>query len=569
MHQEVKPNQYNKRIQALEAILQNPASRRDEISTLAELAWQLRFSKPEDAKTFAKKAIKLAQGEYFAKRPYNEGLAAGLVALASIESQNGQIESGVKNCLEAISLLENFPPSKINARVWQTLSWNSFFLGDYTSAQDQAVKSMELSNQLSLKIEKAWALDAMASAYGISKDFQNALQAHREAIHIFQDKNDVDGTIRATNNMALTLYMMDDYANALAWARQNLQVVRKWDRKHDELSAACTIAQILMDLGRLDDAENYLGVALTASKVLDNTNIFHVLIFMELARLSRMRGDYQNAKINLIEALKIAKKTKQKMEVGKCHQHLAEIYEHEGDFKQSLEHFKEFLSIQEAAVGERAAVRMSILTFTHQIETSRQEAEIYRLKAEQLHNEVEKQKRTSELLETVSKTDSLTGIANRRHFDERLSQEYSRHSRTGHPLSLIMLDIDHFKMFNDTYGHLKGDACLKQIAQAIQTRVNRSTDLVARYGGEEFACILPDTNNHAAIMIADRIRRSIFNLDIPHNTSPVENRVTASLGVVTGTCHQKDDPSKLIEFADQQLYSAKEGGRNKLESGIL
>ena len=424
MHQEVESNRYNKRIQALEAILQNPASKRDEISTLAELAWQLRFSKPEDAKMFAKKAIKLAQGEYFAKRPYNEGLAAGLVALASLESQNGQIESGVKNCLEAISLLENFPPSKTNARVWQTLSWNSYFLGDYTSAQDQAVKSLELSNQLSLKIEKAWALDAMASAYGILKDFQNALQAHREAIHIFQDINDVDGTIRGTNNMALTLYMMEDYTTALAWAKQNLQIIRKWNRKHEELNAACTIARILIDLRRLDDAENYLGVALTASKVLDNTNIFHVLIFMELARLSQVRGNYQNAKTNLIEALKIVKRTKQKMEVGKCHQNLAGIFEHEGNYKQSLEHLKEFLSIHEDAVGERAAIRMSILTFTHQIETSRQEAEIYRLKAKQLHNEVEKQKRASELLETVSKTDSLTGIANRRHFDERLSQEY-------------------------------------------------------------------------------------------------------------------------------------------------
>jgi diguanylate cyclase (GGDEF)-like protein len=569
MQQEVESNQHDKRIQALEAILQQPASRRDEISTLAELAWQLRFSKTKKAKTLAKKAIKLAQGEYFAKKPYNEGLAAGLVALASIESQNGQIESGVKNCLEAISLLENFPSSKTNARVWQTLSWNSFFLGDYTSAQHQALKSLDLSSRLNLKIEKAWALDTVASAYGISKDFQNALQAHREAIHIFQDDNDVDGIIRATNNMAMTLHMMEDYQTALAWAKQNLQIIRKWERKHEELNAACTIAQILIGLKRLDDAENYLGVALTASKVLDNTDIFHVIIFMELARLSQMRGDLKNAKINLFEALKIAKRTKQKMDVGKCHQNLAEIFEQEGDYKHSLEHMKEFLSIHEDAVGERAAIRMSILSFTHQIETSRQEAEIYRLKAEQLHSEVEKQKRTSELLETVSKTDSLTGIANRRHFDERLSQEYSRHSRTGNQLSLIMLDIDHFKLFNDTYGHIKGDACLKRVAQAIQTRVNRSTDMVARYGGEEFACILPDTNNHAAIMIAERIRQAILGLGIPHTTSPVADRVTASLGVVTATCHQSVEPSKLIEFADQQLYSAKESGRNKIESGIL
>ena len=569
MHQEIESNHFEKRIKALEAVLQNPASRKDEISTLGELAWQLRFSKPKDARFFATKAIKLGQGEYFAKRPYNEGLAAGLVAMASVEFQNGQIELGVKNCLEAINLLENFPASKTNARVWQILSWNSYFLGDFTSAQDQALKSLEISNRLNLLIEKAWALDATACAYGVSKDFQNALQAHREAIQIFQDNKDVDGTIRATNNMALTLYMMEDFTTALALVKQNLQFIRKWGRKYDELSSACSIAQILIDLGHLEDAENYLGVALTASKVLENTNIFHVSIFMELARLSRKRDDLENAKLYLFEALNIANKTKQKMEVGKCHQILAEIYEHEGDYKQSLEHMKNFIQIHEDAVGERAAIRMSILTFTHQVETSIQEAEIYRLKAQQLHSEVEKQKRTSELWETVSRTDSLTGIANRRYFDERMSQEYSRHSRTGNHLSLIMLDIDHFKMFNDTYGHIKGDACLKKVAQAIQTRVNRSTDLVARYGGEEFACILPDTNNHAALMIAERIRQAILDLNIPHTTSPVESRVTASLGVVTAKCYHKADLSKLIEFADQQLYIAKEGGRNKLVSANL
>ena len=93
--------------------------------------------------------------------------------------------------------------------------------------------------------------------------------------------------------------------------------------------------------------------------------------------------------------------------------------------------------------------------------------------------------------------------------------------------------------------------------------------MVARYGGEEFACILPDTNNQAAIMIAERIRRAISDLDIPHITSPVENRVTASLGVVTTTCNHTVNLSKLIEFADQQLYTAKESGRNKLVSAIL
>lgn len=170
--------------------------------------------------------------------------------------------------------------------------------------------------------------------------------------------------------------------------------------------------------------------------------------------------------------------------------------------------------------------------------------------------------------EALSISDGLTGIANRRSFDEVLTQEYARHTRSGANLSLILLDIDMFKLFNDCYGHVRGDECLRQVAQAIADCATRPADLAARYGGEEFACILPETDRSGAVVIAEKIRQAIITLDIPHKASKVANHVTASLGVVTAQCAGNKSVVDVITQVDTLLYRAKSAGRNRVEFAV-
>ncbi|OGU16379.1 MAG: hypothetical protein A2076_03080 [Geobacteraceae bacterium GWC2_53_11] len=172
---------------------------------------------------------------------------------------------------------------------------------------------------------------------------------------------------------------------------------------------------------------------------------------------------------------------------------------------------------------------------------------------------------SNRLLEALSGTDALTGLANRRRFDAILAQEHARHARSGAELSLILLDIDHFKAFNDTYGHVAGDDCLRKIAQAITGCAIRAADLPARYGGEEFACILPETDLSGAASIAEKIRLAIIALAIPHESSPTFDYVTASIGVVTISCAAAQSESDIIVLADTMLYKAKSNGRNRME----
>lgn len=171
---------------------------------------------------------------------------------------------------------------------------------------------------------------------------------------------------------------------------------------------------------------------------------------------------------------------------------------------------------------------------------------------------------TNRQLELLSITDPLTGLANRRHFNDVLKREYAHHVRSGGTISLIMLDIDHFKAYNDNYGHVKGDACLRSVGDVLTFNMFRSTDMAARYGGEEFVCILPETSRAGALLIAERIRQAISALEIEHRGSPVADRVTASLGVITSHCAMDGNPEDLVNEADRMLYQAKSDGRNQV-----
>ncbi len=165
-------------------------------------------------------------------------------------------------------------------------------------------------------------------------------------------------------------------------------------------------------------------------------------------------------------------------------------------------------------------------------------------------------------LKKQSNVDGLTQIANRRFFDITLHREWLRSRRLKSPISLIMCDIDHFKLYNDNYGHQAGDICLKKIAQALKGVAKRPEDLVARYGGEEFVIILPETPAEGAKVMAEQAREAVESLKIGHCASNIAEHVTISLGITTQTLNQVSTENDIIQNADKALYTSKESGRN-------
>lgn len=182
--------------------------------------------------------------------------------------------------------------------------------------------------------------------------------------------------------------------------------------------------------------------------------------------------------------------------------------------------------------------------------------------------DITQRKQAEEIVRRLSYIDGLTGIANRRFFDEQLTKEWQCSQRNGKPISLILCDIDHFKAYNDEYGHQKGDDCLRRVANGLLNLLKRPCDMVARYGGEEFVVILPETDENGAAVVAENLRAGIEALCLEHSKSLVSKYVTISLGIATLISKPGFLPSTLIEKADEALYEAKKEGRNRIKASI-
>ena len=209
-----------------------------------------------------------------------------------------------------------------------------------------------------------------------------------------------------------------------------------------------------------------------------------------------------------------------------------------------------------------------ILFVVHDITERKQAEDALRLAHDELEQQV--QQRTQELndlnkvLQEISSSDALTSLANRRHFDDFLAKEWKQSQRQKTSLAIIMVDVDFFKAYNDSQGHLAGDECLKQVARVFKQSLKRPLDFAARYGGEEFIAVLPDTHAAGAARLAESIRAEIEALALRHYASPISKVVTVSLGVASALPGPESNPHTLLADADQALYQAKQDGRNRV-----
>ncbi len=210
------------------------------------------------------------------------------------------------------------------------------------------------------------------------------------------------------------------------------------------------------------------------------------------------------------------------------------------------------------ATGIAITLSLSIYLFAIQRRTA-----IVQELVEQRTDELQK---ANHELDRLSRTDYLTGVANRRYFEEKLETEWSRAARGKHAITLLMIDVDFFKTYNDRYGHIEGDYCLQQVSRALTVSTKRPADMVARFGGEEFIVLLPETDE-GAMALAERCRKKVEELEIVHEDSEVSDYVTISVGVATLTPAGKQPSRALVKAADDALYQAKEQGRNRVRAG--
>lgn len=224
------------------------------------------------------------------------------------------------------------------------------------------------------------------------------------------------------------------------------------------------------------------------------------------------------------------------------------------------------ISIRMMLVGDQIHLVMGVMIAIFGLAMLATSAQVHRLfrDSEKLRRELFSSTEAAQALEYLVRLDGLTGIPNRRLFEEELSKEWARAKRDNEPLSLITVDIDHFKEYNDHYGHPAGDLCLVEVAQAMHQALSRPGDVVARIGGEEFAFLLPQTGLSGAISVAEQIREHVLSLNLPHEASPVARQLTLSFGVSSSELVSVSSPADLIRASDVALYEAKRCGRNQV-----
>ncbi len=538
--------------------LAQAVSIRDKIDLINQLAWKLRIGQPERARDLSKEAASLAKSD--AHLVYARGMAASFITQAFLDSEDGDLESAVSLCLQALTLLKDDQTSNDLIIAWYTLGWSYYYSGDFPAALEYGLKALKRSEEVGIKEYEAWALDLTASTF---KDPDQAISMYQKALRIFDELKDKEGQTRVLNNLAYTLIELKDYSRALEYSQKSLQLARGVKLKRDEINITGTIGEILLAMEEYDQAKSYLQQAkLLAEKY--GRDISYLYILVDLGEVSLAKNDFQQAEQQLFLALDTATKWNLKNEKMRCHQFLSELYEKQDKIDKALGNYKLFHSLKELIAGERSARQIAILKMNHQVETTQRDMEIQLLQNAKLQLEIDEQRRIQSILENLATRDSLTNLYNRRHFLTLAEYEWKRALRYGNPFSVLMLDLDDFKQINDRFGHATGDQALIMVAGLIQGAL-RKVEIAGRYGGDEFAVILPETPAEKGLIVGKRIHDKVSGQSIKASKGTIH--LTVSIGVAGLTNENSDQVQSLEDLlhqADVALYQAKGSGKNQV-----
>jgi len=511
----------------------------------------------------------------------------------------------VRNCLEALrqtEALKNPPRSLSNqiGRLKLILSGLYLRLFAYDQALAQALDVLTIYQKINLQSGIARAHNAVGLCNLHLSTYAEALDNLLKALHMAEDTSDLRLKARVLNNLGLLYLRMEEYPQALSYLEKSLKIApetknpafeadllenigvaylnlgqysqslthcqkgialfQETGNRYGEANALSSAGEIYAAMGHTVEAHSYYHKSLKISDQIEDvqgTAKAHLLI----GSLHFKQGQQETALEHLQSALEYAEKSQDTSLISRIHLLLSRIYREMRDFEMSLMHFEKFHDVKETVFNEDMATKIKSLEILHHVKETRQDSEIYRLRNVELSREIEERKKAQSELERIVTLDPLTGLFNRRHFFELTLQELERSRRYNRPLSVIMLDIDHFKQVNDQFGHLVGDRVIVEVARRIQKALRR-IDSACRYGGEEFAVLLPETTLLQAEMVASRLWNLVTRQ--PTVSGELVLKITVSVGVATYQHTDEITVDTLLDQADQAMYVAKQTGRNRV-----
>ncbi|MFA5550466.1 MAG: diguanylate cyclase [Trueperaceae bacterium] len=543
------------------------------LALVGETVQALRDARYEDAITLGRQAL----DEF------------GLDPAAEVESNAAQ--------------LERLPPAALKGAgdVLTSLAISSFRSGDYVSALRYSQFEHQLRRQAGDELGAAQALVGLGWCYQTLGLYQQALPSSFSALEMLEQLRPeaIAGPLNVIGRVYLDL---GQSRKALEYARRGLEASGVSPQKQRDRSTALRIigqahhaqgdlaeaeraylecdetsddygrslailslAELYVEQNRFDEAlERYQQCVDVLSPQMRDMVLCEALV--GLGKVYLARGDVERALGPLTEAISQGVSSGAPQVAAKAHATMAQALKELNRHKEALAHFEAFHELNERTLRQLSDQRTQILTVQLEVERLERDREIDRLhnvelarayaELAELHQKLEQQ---AARLERLSRTDELTGLPNRRSFDERLEIELQRAHRTNTLVSVMMVDLDDFKMINDTYSHVVGDAVLRTTGQALSDCM-REIDLCARIGGEEFVVLLPETDTDGALVVGQKVIRRVTEL----NRELRGVNVTASVGVAT--LEPTDDEESLVARADANLYQAKRAGKNRAQA---
>lgn len=549
--------------QALEARLPSLTDPMEKIDTLNELAWNIHLENPQKGFSYAEDALRLASTGEFEGNPYIAGVVGGLRTLAVLHNDAGRYDLALSHSMKALEYLDGaLDPgpnlSRLKVHVIANISWTYRCLGDYVNAVEYGLQGLKLAHEHSERAREAGLLNILSVIYAESNDLQSALKIGLEVIQAQRELGQTTGECIALNNLALTYLDLGDGNNALKAIKQSIEIAQEHHLETVEITALATLGEIYIGIKDFVNAESTLLESLTRARKLGlGQDEFQCLY--HLGRLCKaLAGREGEAITHLQNALALSQTSNDRRGEYQCHQMLAEIFEKKKEFETALKHHKLFHEIKETIFNEDTAKRLMGLQVSHQVESAQKDANLQHLKNIELKREIEERKFAQEALAKLAGLDSLTGVLNRREFFNLGEQEITRVIETNQPLTAILLDLDHFKHVNDTYGHAIGDQVLIVATRTIRESL-RQGELIGRYGGDEFVVLLPGSTLEDGRQIGERLLEKLAGQTITTKKGSIP--ITASMGIAELSQAQQRNLDELLEIADQALYEAKRTGR--------
>lgn len=550
-----------KKTDELEAHLAQAQTQREKIDALNDLAWELRYQDAERSLALAQQAYDLANTGEFLTTPYAMGQAASLTTRAHLD-RNGRLDEALNKCFQALALIEHEAPNPVVVKCVRMISWLYFYLNEYSSALTYGLKALDLAQAGNFKDLTAAAFNSLTMVFAVTGDLNQARKMHGEAVEIAREIHDETLELVALNNGAIVLSEQGELDQALELAAQAWEIAQRVEVSDARADVSDTMGQILQKMGEFDRAEQLLMDALEidieAGHELGQAND---LLGLGKFHLSQKR--LEQARMKFEASLALSKKIGSRQFEMECHAQLYQIAEQQGRWEQAFAYLKTFYNLYEKNHNETTSKKLALLKVAHQVETAKRDAEIYHLRNEELLREIEERKQMEQVLHRLANTDSLTGLHNRRYFFDEAGIILKQAIRYHHPLSVLLLDIDHFKQINDSYGHAAGDQAIRHLAE--QTRETaRVADLTARLGGDEFVVLLPETEAVQAQYLAQRLQQRTREHAVIV-TAGFSFYISISIGI-TELMAPATSPSidGLLEMADRALYQAKANGRGRV-----